>query len=359
MLYLIRYAEIALKSEPVRRAWEDLLIRNMKRSLRDCKIRRDRGRIWVEVENADKLVKTVGIQSFSPCEHCELSELDEFAIGFCKRKIKSENTFALRVRRVGEHEFSSQDVARRLGSMILKGFSWMKVDLEKPEKEVFIEIRGNDCYLFDRIIKGAGGIPLGAEGKLVSLFSGGIDSPVAVWMMMKRGCEIIPVYLDNTPFTDYSSLQRAEGVAEALREYQHDFRLRIIHHGDFLLRAKEILKKRKLEKYTCIICKRRMYRIAEEIAEEEMAKGIVTGESLGQVASQTLENLLVLNSSVNLPVYRPLIGFDKLEIENIAKKIGTYEKSVLHAKKCEAVPKKPATKSKLEKVLEIEEEIGH
>jgi thiamine biosynthesis protein ThiI len=175
--------------------------------------------------------------------------------------------------------------------------------------------------------------------------------------MMKRGCKIVPIYFDCTPFTDESTLNRAKAVAEVLREYDPDFELRIVEHGEFLQKLKEILKEKKLESYTCILCKRRMYKIAERIAKDEGAKGIVTGESLGQVASQTLDNLMVLDEACNLPIYRPLIGFDKIEVEELAKKIGTYEASTMPAKDCTAVPRKPTTKAKLEKVLEIEKEL--
>jgi len=359
-MYLVRYSEVFLKSEPVRRRWESILIKNIKKAAGDCKIRTDRGRIWIEGDvNPERLKKVFGIVSFSKCEHCKLGELEKYVLEFCEEaRIERARTFAVRVKRVGAHSFTSQQKAAELGALILKKFPHLKVDLENPDKEIFVEIRDDDCYIFDEVIHGVGGIPLGAQGRLVALFSGGIDSPVAAWLMMKRGCEIIPVYFDASPFTDHTTLKRAESVAEVLREYQPDFELRVVPHGEFLLRAKEVLRRRKMENYTCVLCKRQMYRTAEAVAREEGAKGVVTGESLGQVASQTLENLLVLDEACSLPVYRPLIGFDKLETERIAREIGTYERSILPAKSCEAVPKKPTTKAKLEKVLEVEAELG-
>lgn len=354
-LYLVRYTEIHLKSEPVRRRWEDLLVRDIKRRL-DCKVKKERGRIWVLDGDGDELGKIFGIHSFSPCEYCKLNELEDFLIDFCEKRIKG-NTFALRVKRVGDHQFTSKDLEKEMGAKILRMFPDLEVDLENPDKKIFVEIRGEDCYLFDRVIKGQGGLPLGSQGKLIGLFSGGIDSPVAMWMMMKRGCEVIPIHFDISPYTDQSSLERAEEVARVLREYQPDFELSVQNHGDFLLKTKEVLEKKGLENYTCVICKRRMYRVAEDFANKEGAFGIVTGESLGQVASQTLENLHVLDQVCSIPIYRPLIALDKIEIEGIARKIGTYEASILPAKGCEAVPKRPATKAKLSKVLEIEEEL--
>ncbi len=360
MLYLVRYSEIFLKSEWVRKRWEDRLIKNIRRVL-DCRIRRERGRIWVITEDPkakEKLKKIFGIVSFSECHHCRLEELDRFVVEFCRMiGIEKAKTFAVRVKRVGTHDFTSQQKAAELGAVILRNFPHLKVDLDNPEVTIYVEIRGEDCYLFSEIVRGVGGIPLGVEGRLVSLFSGGIDSPVATWMMMKRGCEVIPVYFDCKPFTDDSTLRRAKAVAEVLREYDPDFELRIVEHGVFLRRLKELLREMKLEGYTCVLCKRRMLRVAEEIAREEGAKGIVTGDSLGQVASQTLDNLAVIDEVCKLPVYRPLIGFDKLEVEEIARKIGTFEASTMQAKECGAVPKKPTTRAKLERVLEIEERL--
>ncbi|ADB57260.1 tRNA uracil 4-sulfurtransferase ThiI [Archaeoglobus profundus] len=357
MLYLIRYSEIFLKSEQVRRRWINKLIRNIRRIVGDCKFRLERGRIWLITDRNvdDKLKKVFGIVSFSPCEHCKLDELEDFVLKFCKGKLESVRTFAVRVKRVGEHDFTSQDVERRLGALILKNFPHLKVDLENPEKTIYVEIRNEDCYVFDEIIKGVGGIPLGVEGKLVSLFSGGIDSPVATWLMMKRGCEVVPIYFDIRPFTSERAIERVEKVAKVLKEYDPDFDVIVKEHGNFLMKVKDILKEKRLESYTCIFCKRRMLKVAEEVAKDVGAKGIVTGDSLGQVASQTLDNLLVISQACSIPIYRPLIGFDKIEIEEIARKIGTFEYSTIPAD-CLAVPKRPTTKADLEKVLKIEEE---
>ena len=225
MLYLIRYSEIFLKSEQVRRRWVNKLIKNIKRVIGDCKFRLERGRIWLITDRNvdDKLRKIFGIVSFSPCDHCKIDELEDFVLKFCRGKLESVRTFAVRVKRVGEHDFTSQDVERKLGALILKNFPHLKVDLENPEKTIYVEIRNEDCYVFDEIVKGAGGLPLGVEGKLVSLFSGGIDSPVATWLMMKRGCEVAPVYFDIRPFTSERAIERVEKVANVLTEYDPDF----------------------------------------------------------------------------------------------------------------------------------------
>lgn len=359
-MYLVRYSEIFLKSEPVRRRWENALIANIREVLPECRVRRERGRIWLEgAVDPEKLKKVFGVVSFSDCKYCTLENLNSFSLDFCDEiGIDKSRTFAVRVKRVGVHDFTSQQKAAELGDLILNKFKYLKVDLESPEKKIFVEIRNEDCYLFDAVVKGVGGIPLGVEGKLVALFSGGIDSPVAAWFMMKRGCKIIPLYFDIAPFSDESMLNRAKRVANVLKEYQPDFEIEVVK-DTFLERAKEALKRMRIENYTCILCKRHMYRVAECIAKEEGAKGIVTGESLGQVASQTLDNLLVLDDACSLPVYRPLIGFDKVEIERIAREIGTFDASIRPASSCSAVPKKPVTKAKLEKVLDVEREVTY
>jgi len=358
-MYLLRYSEIALKSLPVRRRWEDVLITNLQKALPGCKVRKSWGRIWLEGPvDQEKLKKIFGIVSFSECERCSLQELDSYIMDFCTRAdLDAARTFALRLRRVGDHPFSSREKTVELADKILEHFKNLKVNLDNPDATIYVEIRDNDCYLYRDVIKGAGGLPLGVEGKLVALFSGGIDSPVATWMMMRRGCKIIPVYTEMDSFSSESALKKAEAVIKVLKVYQPDIELRVVK-DEFLRRAKVVMRKYDLENYTCLICKRHMYRLAELIAKEVGAKGIVTGESLGQVASQTLDNLFVLDSAISMPIYRPLIGFDKVEAEGIARKIGTFEPSTMPAEGCKAVPHKPATKGKLDKVLKIEEGLG-
>lgn len=375
-MFLIRYSEIALKSPPVRRRWEDVLVSNIQKALPGCRVRKSWGRIWVEGPvdrevDQEKLRRVFGIVSFSEVEHCPLQDLNAFILDFCRRiGLEKASSFALRLRRVGEHPFSSQEKTVELADSILERYPQLKVNLKNPEAAVYVEIRDQDCYLYKDVVKGAGGLPLGVEGKLVVLLSGGIDSPVAAWMMMKRGCKIIPLYVDLDSFSGPGALKRAEAVVEVLKAYQPDLELKVVK-DDFLKNAKEIMKAVGLEnggenggengqeRYTCLICKRRMYRLAESVARELNAGGIVTGESLGQVASQTLDNLLVLDCSVSLPIYRPLIAFDKVEAERIAREIGTFEVSIMPAESCKAVPRKPATKARLETVRRIEEKLNH
>jgi len=354
-LWLIRYSEIFLKSDPVRREWEKALTRNIREVLPGCRIRSERGRIWIEGPvDRDRLRRVFGIVSFSPVKRCSLGDLNESLIDLCrKRGMEGLRTFGIRMRRVGTHPFTSQEKAVELGDLVRGEFPHLVVDLDQPDLELHVEIREDDCYLYTEVIQGAGGLPMGVEGSLVALVSGGIDSPVAAWMMMKRGCRIIPIFVALETFLDEDARERAEKVVGVLSMYQPGIRLRVIPDS-YLACAREGLVRQGLEKYTCLICKRRMYRVAEAVAREEGSKGIVTGESLGQVASQTLDNLFVLNDAAGLPVYRPLIGLDKEEITRMAREIGTFGSSTARVQGCQAVPKKPSTSAVLEKIREIE-----
>ena len=354
-LWLVRYSEIFLKSDPVRREWEKALTKNIREVLPGCRVRSERGRIWIEGPvDTEKLRRVFGIVSFSPATRCSLGDLNESLLDLCRRRgVEGLRTFGIRMRRVGTHPFTSQEKAVELGDLVRGEFPYLEVDLKRPDLEIHVEIREGDCYLYTEVIRGAGGLPLGVEGSLVALVSGGIDSPVAAWMMMKRGCRILPIFVALGSFLEDDARVRAGKVVEVLRMYQPDIRLRVIPDS-YLACAKKELVRQGLEKFTCLICKRRMYRIAEAVAREEGAKGIVTGESLGQVASQTLDNLFVLNDAAGLPVYRPLIGLDKEEITRMAREIGTFQSSTIQIKGCQAVPKKPSTSAVLEKIQEIE-----
>ncbi len=360
MLYLIRYGELSLKSERVRRRWEEVLLRQLRSLPGVERAWRERGRLWVEGEGLEEGLRRVfGVVSFSPCERCSLEELEERVVDFCRRKgFDRGGTFAVRVRRTGSHPFTSPQKAAELGSLLLQTFPGLRVDLDRPERELFVEIRGRDCYLFSEVIKGAGGIPLGVEGRVVSLFSGGIDSPVASWLMMKRGCETVLLHLDVSPFQSAEARRRAERVAGILSRYHPGLELVVREHGGFLRRVREFLEEKGEERYTCLLCKRQMYREGERLAEERGAQALVTGESLGQVASQTLANLRVLDQACSLPVLRPLVGLDKVEIERLAREIGTWEESSKEVGRCGAAPPRPSTAARLERILELEEELG-
>jgi len=358
--WLVRYSEIFLKSDPVRRRWEQVLIRNIREMMPGIHVRDERGRIWLDGDVKPDLLKNVfGIVSFSEVEHIRLDEIEACLPDYCRRHgISEAKTFALKIRRVGNHAFSSNDKAIEYGNLIRREFPHIKVNLARPEKEIHIEIRGDEAYLYDTVTKGAGGLPLGVEGTLVSLMSGGIDSPVAAWMMMKRGCRVIPLFIALDSFLDETTIARAERVVEVLSQYQPGTRLTVIR-DTYLAEAKKELVKKGMEKYTCILCKRRMYRIATAFAQQAGAKGIVTGESLGQVASQTLDNLVVLTDAASdVPIYRPLIGFDKEDTIRIAREIGTFPASVSPASGCKAVPLGPSTKADPDRIRALEADLA-
>jgi tRNA uracil 4-sulfurtransferase len=354
--WLVRYSEIFLKSDPVRRQWENTLIANIREVMPGVHVRNERGRIWLDGEVRPGLLGNIfGIVSFSEVEHIKLDEIVSFLPDFCRRHgLGTAKTFAIRMKRVGTHDFSSNDKAIEYGTLVRQEFPHLKVNLAAPDREIHIEIRANEAYLYDNVTKGPGGLPLGVEGTLVALVSGGIDSPVAAWMMMKRGCRILPVFIALDTFLDETTAARAERVVAVLAKYQPGIQLTVIHDG-YLAAAKGELVRRHLEKYTCIFCKRRMYRVVTEFAKANGAKGIVTGESLGQVASQTLDNLAVLTDAASdVPLYRPLIGYDKEETMKLAREIGTFPVSISKASGCKAVPTGPSTRAKLDTIREIE-----
>lgn len=361
--------EIGIKSEWTRRTYERLLLRNIKKVLEYYSISIDRivhkrGRIYVKAKHAHeaaaKLTQVFGVSSVSPAVETtsDMNEIVERACELADETLKNGGSFAVRCHRVGEHPYSSMDVCKEAGTQILTRLKkrGLKVDLRNPQVTVGVEVRDEHAYIFTESLQGAGGFPLGSQPRVVCLLSGGIDSAVACWLVMKRGCSISPVYFDITPFTNRAATAKALDIAKRLFEWSIGFprRVLLVPHGKNL----ETFVKKSPRKLTCVLCKRMMYRIAERLAEMEKAEGIVTGESIGQHASQTLHNLRVLNQAVaKYPVHRPLLGFNKLEIVELAKKIGTFNISTRTAEGCSAVPRSPATKARLQLVMKAEQEL--
>jgi len=238
---------------------------------------------------------------------------------------------------------TSEEVNRELGAFVQQK-TGARVDLKNPEFTVFIEILHKQIFFSFEKIQGVGGLPVGSSGKIVSLLSGGIDSPVASFKMFTRGCRIVFVHFHSFPYLDISSQEKASDLVKLLNEYQGGSKLYLIPFGDIQKRVVLAVP----EKYRVVIYRRLMVSIAEKIAEMENAGALLTGESLGQVASQTLENMSVVDDMASLLVLRPLVGMGKEEIINIAKKIGSYETSILSDQDCCQLfmPKSPATKSK-------------
>ena len=252
-------------------------------------------------------------------------------------------SFAIRARRSGNHSFSSADIGRTCGdavwSILEKEGKHPRVNLSSPDKEVFVEMRQSLAYVYLKTFKGVGGLPLGTQGSMVVLMSGGLDSPVAAWLMMKRGVIIIPVYCNNSPYAENAARERAFDCIRQLQNWApgHKFKTYEIPHGPNLKSFIETCNR----KNTCLLCKRMMYREAYEVMKKEGASGIITGSSLGQVASQTAANMYAEIYQLAIPIYHPLIAFDKTEIIDIARKIGTYDISSRSAGSCTAVPERP------------------
>jgi len=360
--YLVRFSgEIVLKSERTRASFERRLVRNIvdmtrKKNVKNIKITRGQARLFIEgpEELEDILKRVFGIYSFSPIKHVIFEKLDDLA-----EKVEREfkdlvigRTFAVRVKRAGKHQFTSMDAARIIGARLYKYSKG--VDLKNPEVEVFVEIRDQNAYLYNRIIPGPGGLPIGVNGKAISLFSGGFDSPVASWFAWKRGVALDFVYFN---LGGVDAVYRAMRVLKVLVENWCSGYSPKVHIVDFRPLVAQIMKKVK-SPLKQVILRRFMYRAAQSIAEEVKASALVTGESLGQVSSQTLWNLTVEEEILKMPVLRPLIGFDKQEIMDLARKIGTYEESSKVREYCAIVRGRAATRARLEEVKKEEEKIS-
>ena len=356
-LIIARYGEIGVKSSGVRSQFEKRLVKNIKATF-DCSVDRNQGRIYIYPkqfdEGIEKLNMVFGVVSYSPAVSTQFTfdKLNETLTSYVEQLI-SENVldintkFAIKCRRVGTHDVSSQEIAAYCGSVV-KNVVDALVDLSNPDLTIFVEVRDDDAYIFHEKIKGPGGLPLGTQGKVVCLISSGIDSPVAAYLMMKRGCEVIALHCNNDPFSGPKVTENFNLLIDRLDEYANGstIKRRVIDYGEYLTVAKQ----KAPEKMTCVLCKSGMYRIAEKLAQKLGADAIVDGSSIGQVASQTLPNILATRYGVDIPILSPLIGLDKEEITEIAIKIGTFEISKLDDGGCSAVPRYPMTHAVLEDV---------
>jgi tRNA uracil 4-sulfurtransferase len=361
---MVRYGEIGIKSDQVRSKYERLLVSNIEAMLQENAIpfegiSRERGRIFVQSRDpraVDAAARVFGVVSVSPVAVAgtDIKEVCDTAAALGRETIGRGQSFAIRARRASPYQYTSQEIGRMCGDAVFEAVRERdpRVDLKKPDHEVFVEVRETRSYVFSKVIKGVGGMPLGSQGKMVALISGGIDSPVAAWLMMRRGCDLIPVFFNNGKFSDKAYTERAMDTIKKLKEWApgHSFKVYEVPHGDSL---REFLERGNI-KYTCVFCKHMMYKAAIAIARREGAHGLITGSSLGQVASQTSDNLMIEHFMVDFPVYHPLIGLDKNEIVDIGRKIGTYDISVRPASCCKAVPKHPSIHGRMEEIVRIE-----
>ncbi|BDC18446.1 tRNA uracil 4-sulfurtransferase ThiI [Acidianus sp. HS-5] len=354
-LLIVRYDEIGVKSNIVRKKLENLLISNLRASANyfncgEVKVEKGQGRIYLD-GNVDCLKisssKVFGVKSVSPAEKItfqSLNEITNFAEKLWSKKVDGKK-FAVRVRRVGKHDFTSIEAAARIADRF-QG----KVDLENPEVEVFVEIRQNEAYFYDEIIKGPGGLPLGSEGKALALVSGGIDSPVASWMIMKRGVALDILHCNISGPNNLSMILK---VVDKIKEWSQGYtpQVFIVDCGKIM----EVIMKKVDVRLWSVAFKRALYLIATNYANRIGAKSIVTGESLGQVSSQTLSVLSGLQYKIDKLFLRPLIGFDKDDIVKLAMEIGTFELSTKVPEYCAIFSHKPRTKVSIEEIEKIDE----
>ena len=357
--FLIKYAEIGVKGKN-RYLFEEALVKQIKYALKKAEgefsARRTDGRIYVDAlsdfdfdEVVENLRKVFGISGICPVVYVE----DEGFERLCEEVVRyigdvypdRHKSFKVAARRARKnYPLDSMEINVELGGAILDAYPEMHVDVHTPDILLHVEVR-DKIYLYSEIIPGPGGMPVGSGGKAMLLLSGGIDSPVAGWMIAKRGVKIDAVYFHAPPYTSERAKQKVVDLAKKVAAYAGPVYLHVINFTDIQL---YIYDKCPHDELT-IIMRRYMMRIAEHIAKETECLGLITGESIGQVASQTMASLAATNEVCTMPVYRPLIGFDKMEIVEIAEKIDSYETSILPYEDCCTifVAKHPVTKPNL------------
>lgn len=367
---IIRNGEIAIKGDN-RKVFEKKLIMNIKKAMQGLsgyKVYRADGRIYIDTDEeifdmvVSRLKKVFGVVSFSPAIKFEggyetlknkTLELYEY-----ENAQKEYSTFKLEVKRSDKNfPMKSPDMVKDIaGFLISNATKKLKVDVINPQLYIHGELREGVNVLYTNKIEGLGGLPVGINGKAMSLLSGGIDSPVATYLASKRGLNIDAVHFHSFPFTSEKSMQKVEDLARIVSQYTGQIKIYKVN----LLEIQKEISDKCPEEYMTILSRRFMMRIAEKIALEKGANSLITGESIGQVASQTIEGLTSTNDVVrSMPVLRPLISFDKEEIIDIAKNIKTFETSIIPEEDCCTVflPKKPATKPKLEKIYNAEKNL--
>jgi len=373
---LVRYGEIGLKGKN-RPKFEKRLVGNIRCAVGDLgriNVSKIRGRLMVKVDEVDtsevieRLGRVFGLVSFSPVLRVDATPEAVFEAsltsmqqgmereGYSTEESSEPVTFRVTVNRADKtFPIQSMELARQLGGHLLAGIPGLKVKLHQPDLIVSVDIREGQAFVFSQTIPGLGGLPVGVSGKAMLLLSGGIDSPVAGWMSMKRGIELEAIHFHSFPFTGEKSKEKVADLCRVLTRYGGNINLHVAHFTDI---QKEIQKKCP-EEFRVTIMRRFMYRMAQRLAEHTGALALITGESVGQVASQTLESMVAINEVTLMPVLRPVVGFDKYQIVKIAEQIGTYDISIQPYEDCCTLflPKHPSTKPNLEKVHTAEESL--
>ncbi|MEG0924198.1 MAG: tRNA uracil 4-sulfurtransferase ThiI [Anaerovoracaceae bacterium] len=368
-IFIVRCGEVALKglNKPY---FEKMLVDRIRKNLKsfdNVEVKRYEGLIFVRTDKSiekDKILKEIskvfGVASISPAIEAE-SELDaigEAAVGYMNELIEEKGikTFKVEAKRADKNfPVKSPDIGRIIGAKVLIGCKVLKVDVHNPDCYLFVDVRHDKTYIYQQKIPGFGGLPLGTNGKGMVLLSGGIDSPVAAWMMAKRGMLIEAVHFHSYPYTSQRAQEKVEDLAKIIASYCGRFKIHAIN----LLPIQEKIVENCPEEETTILVRRFMMRIAEKVAEDTGSMMLITGENLGQVASQTAESLVVTDACVTMPVMRPLIAMDKIDIMDKAREIGTFETSIQPYEDCCTVflPKHPSTKPKLSKILDSESKL--
>lgn len=372
-IFIVRCGEVALKGQN-KPYFERMLVDRIRKRLKKIEqpgmgieTVRNEGLIFVRADKGydkqqiiSEISKVFGVASISPALEAEenMDAIGQVAVQYMMNMIEEKGikTFKVDTKRADKNfPIKSPDISRQVGAMVLKGCKVLKVDVHNPDCELFVDVRRDVAYVFDKKISGFGGLPLGTNGKGMVLLSGGIDSPVAAWMMAKRGMLIDAVHFHSYPYTSERAQEKVEELAGLVAGYVGRFNMYVIN----LLPIQEQIVQNCPEEETTILVRRFMMRIAEKVAQETGSTMLITGENLGQVASQTAEALVVTDASVQMPVMRPLIAMDKVDIMEKAKEIGTYEKSIEPYEDCCTVflPKHPTTKPKLERILESESKL--
>lgn len=322
---IVRYGELALKSEPVRRRFERQLISTIKLVLKGLKyaIRRERGRIFIDTKSptpvAKRLSRVPGIVSVSLATKVEanINEIRKSALRVAKKVLGPGTSFAVRTSRVGKHPFSSMDVNVEVGSAILSKIKGVHVNLSSPDREIFIEVRGKNAYVFTETAEGVGGLPVGSQGSVVAIFSGTRNDTAAAYLMMKRGSTVFLVFPDPRPYGNGKVLRLATASAKKLANFDPKLKLRVLPFGKVL----NELGKVAMGSYTYCICKRSVLRAADAISRQVGAEAIVVGDDAKQIAAQKLVNLNVIDEVCKLPVLRPLAGIGSAEIGRLKVKV--------------------------------------
>lgn len=363
-ILIVRCGEVALKgmNKPY---FERILAERIHKRLKaagygKASVKRHEGLIfvrfdreWDTVQLAGEISKVFGVASISPAVESEsnMEAIGVEAVSFMEKLCEERcvRTFKVEAKRADKQfPIKSPDIARQIGGYVLKGLKVLKVDVHNPDVRLFVDVRHDRSYIYADKIAGFGGLPLGTNGKGLVLLSGGIDSPVAAWMMAKRGMMIEAVHFHSYPYTSPRAQEKVEDLAKIVASYCGSFKMHVIN----ILPIQEQIVKNCPEAETTIHVRRFMMRIAEKIAERNSAMMLITGENLGQVASQTAEALVVTDNCVKMPVMRPLIAMDKIDIIAKAQEIGTFETSIEPYEDCCTVflPKHPTTKPQLDKI---------